>query len=206
MRYWMIYQLLSPFEHRIRPISGPIRKSNIFSVFAVYVTHKFSTFFAIFCSWKGDKNKTELASILLNRLAVLKTVKDSPCRLVHHRLSTACLFIRIVACSVLSLYMTVHVELLFVTAPQSSLCFSLQAYRASSVRTAEPEIATTNQRYAIHTVTTSARNMEDRCENNSLTSSMSTSTPSVLHLNDGALLLVVTVPKYRMPSFKASCL
>ena len=32
--------ILSPFEHRIRPILGPIRKSNIFSVFAVYVTHK----------------------------------------------------------------------------------------------------------------------------------------------------------------------
>ena len=29
---------------------------------------------------------------------------DSPCRLVHHRLSTASLFIRIVACPVLSLY------------------------------------------------------------------------------------------------------
>ena len=42
--------ILSPFEHRIRPILGPIRKSNIFSVFAVYVTHKFSTFFVIFCS------------------------------------------------------------------------------------------------------------------------------------------------------------
>ena len=40
-----------------------------------------------------NKNKTELASILLNRLAVLKTVKDSPCRLVHRRRSTACLFI-----------------------------------------------------------------------------------------------------------------
>ena len=32
-------------------------------------------------------------------------MKDSPCRLVHHRLSTAnCLFIRIVACTVLSFY------------------------------------------------------------------------------------------------------
>ena len=41
--------------------------------------------------------------MLLNRLAVLKTVKDSPCRLVHHRLSTARLFIRIVARPVLSL-------------------------------------------------------------------------------------------------------
>ena len=40
--------------------------------------------------------------MLLNRLAVLKTVKDSPYRLVHHRLSTACLFIRVVACPVLS--------------------------------------------------------------------------------------------------------
>ena len=95
---------LSPFEYRIRPILGPIRKSNIFSVSAVHVTHKFDTYFGIFCSSKGDKNKTELASILLNRLAVLKTVKDSPCRLVHHRLSTACLFIRIVACPVLSFY------------------------------------------------------------------------------------------------------
>ena len=35
---------------------------------------------------------------------MLKTVKDSSCRLVHHRLSTARLFIRIVACPVLSLY------------------------------------------------------------------------------------------------------
>ena len=84
---------------------GPIRKSNIFSIFAVYVTCKFNTYFGNFCSQKGDKNKTELASILLNRLAMLKTVKDSPCRLVHHRLSTACLFIRIVALSVLSLYL-----------------------------------------------------------------------------------------------------
>ena len=99
---WYIF--LSPFEHCIRPNLGPVRKSNIFSVFAVYVTHKFITYFGIFCSWKGDKNKTELASILLNRPAVLKTVKDSPCRLVHHRLSTARLFIRIVACPVLSFY------------------------------------------------------------------------------------------------------
>ena len=42
--------ILSPFEHRIRPILGPIRKSNIFSVFAVYVTYKFNTYFGIFCS------------------------------------------------------------------------------------------------------------------------------------------------------------
>ena len=34
----------------------------------------------------GDKIKTGLASIRMNRLAVFKTVKDSPCRLVHHRL------------------------------------------------------------------------------------------------------------------------
>ena len=73
-------------------------------------THKFSTFFAIFCSWKGDKNKTELASILLNRLAVLKTVKDSPCRFVHHRLSTACLLIRILACPAMSLYFHSHLD------------------------------------------------------------------------------------------------
>ena len=33
----LLYVHLSPFEHRIRPISGPIRKSNIFSVSAVYV-------------------------------------------------------------------------------------------------------------------------------------------------------------------------
>ena len=47
---WMQYNVLSPFEHRIRPILGPIRKSNIFSVFAVYVTNKFNTYFGIFCS------------------------------------------------------------------------------------------------------------------------------------------------------------
>ena len=39
---------LSPFEHRIRPISGPIRKCNIFSVFAVYVIHKFNTYLGTF--------------------------------------------------------------------------------------------------------------------------------------------------------------
>ena len=39
---------LSPFEPRIRPILGPIRKSNILSVFAVHVTHKFNTYFGIF--------------------------------------------------------------------------------------------------------------------------------------------------------------
>ena len=41
---------LSPFGHRIRPIWGPIRKSNIFSVFAVYVIHKFNTYLGTFCS------------------------------------------------------------------------------------------------------------------------------------------------------------
>ena len=46
----LLYRHLSPFEHRIRPILGPIRKSNNFSVFAVNVTHKFSTYFGIFRS------------------------------------------------------------------------------------------------------------------------------------------------------------
>ena len=57
---------------------------------------------------KGDKIISKIAPVLLNRLAVLKTVKDSLCRLVHHRLSTACLFIRIVACPVLSFYMVLQ--------------------------------------------------------------------------------------------------
>ena len=45
-------------------------------------------------------DKTGQATIRMNRLAVFKTVKDSPCRLVHHHLSTARLFIRLVACPV----------------------------------------------------------------------------------------------------------
>ena len=45
-----VTRLLSPFKHRISPNLGPIRKSNIFSVFAVYVMHKFNTYLGTFCS------------------------------------------------------------------------------------------------------------------------------------------------------------
>ena len=81
-----------------------MRKSNVFSVFAVYVTQQFNAYYDNFCAEKGDKIKAKLASILLNRRAVLKTENDSPCRLVHS-FGTACLFIRIVvAYVVLPLY------------------------------------------------------------------------------------------------------
>ena len=65
---------ISSVEHRIRPNVRPIRKYNIFPAFAVNVIHKFSTYSDIFCSSVGDKFKIVLASTVLNRLAVLKTV------------------------------------------------------------------------------------------------------------------------------------
>ena len=97
-------EYLSPFEHRIRPILGPIRKCNNFSVFAVYVTHKFNTYFGTFCLWKGDKIKLNSPGYYWTDSPCLKRWRTRLCRLVHHRLSTACLFIGIVACPVLSLY------------------------------------------------------------------------------------------------------
>ena len=94
--------------HPLSTVSGWFRDQYGNPIFFPYLPSTSYTnltrIWAFFARKKGDKNKTELASILLNRLAVLKTVKDSPCRLVRHRLSTACLFIRIVACPVLSLY------------------------------------------------------------------------------------------------------
>ena len=93
----VIYHTLSIISGRIRDQYGnPIllrvcrlRHAQMWHVFTIYT---------VSVRKRGTKLKLELALILLNRLAVLKTVKDSPYRLVHHRLN------RTVACPVLSLF------------------------------------------------------------------------------------------------------
>ena len=97
---------------RIRPYFVAKMEIQFLCSFVSSTEHIFSTYLDFFiCKSVNISNLTCLDT--MERLAVRKTVKDSPCRFVHHRLSSSSLFDHIVrvANSVLSLKCRFRVNL-----------------------------------------------------------------------------------------------